>query len=41
VVGTHKLPGLAFYWQEQVDLRDGPQTIQLHDGNALLVEGAW
>jgi hypothetical protein len=41
VVGTHKLPGLTFYWQEQVDLRNGAQTLQLHDGNALLIEGAW
>lgn len=41
VVGTHKLPGLTFYWQEPVDLRNGPQTVQLHDGNALLIEGAW
>jgi hypothetical protein len=41
VVGTHKLLGLTFYWQEPVDLTQGGQTIRLHDGNALLIEGAW
>lgn len=41
IVGTHKLPGLCFYWQEPVDLTKGGQTIRLHDGNALLIEGAW
>ena len=41
IVGTHKLPGLTFYWQEPVDLTQGGQSVQLNDGNALLIEGAW
>jgi hypothetical protein len=41
IVGTHKLLGLTFYWQEAVDLVNDGQVVQLHDGNALLIEGAW
>jgi hypothetical protein len=45
IVGTHKTPGLNFYWQEQVDLgqefKAEQKKVRLDEANALLIEGTW
>ncbi len=42
VAGTHRVPGLTYYWQEKVKLTDAPeQIVDLNEDNALYVEGGW
>lgn len=42
VTGTHKVPGLVYYWQEPLKI-DGNNTynVELNDSNALLIQGGW
>lgn len=42
VVGTHRVAGLTYYWQERVQLTDADeQVVNLNEDNALFVEGGW
>lgn len=42
IAGTHKVPGLVYYWQQPVTIGDdGVQELQLLEANALLIQGAW
>lgn len=42
IVGTHRVPGLIYYWQEPVELVNGSlSTVELTEDNALLIEGGW
>jgi hypothetical protein len=42
LTGTHRVPGLIYYWQEPVHVSEGVlQTVELTMENALLIEGGW
>ncbi len=42
ITGTHRVPGLIYYWQQQVEAVKGDTaTCELTEDNALLIEGAW
>jgi hypothetical protein len=42
ITGTHKVPGLIYFWQLPVKVKAGEsQTIELTDANALLIQGGW
>jgi len=42
VVGSHKVPGLTYYWQLPVTLQEGePNKVELTEENALVIEGGW
>ncbi|MBU6453857.1 MAG: hypothetical protein KGS72_18910 [Cyanobacteria bacterium REEB67] len=42
ITGTHKVPGLIYFWQLPIKVKAGEsQTIELTDANALLIQGGW
>jgi hypothetical protein len=42
LVGTHKVAGLTYYWNQPVEVDENqPKTIELTEANALLIEGGW
>ncbi len=42
VVGTHKVPGLTYYWNMPVSVPPGSSTnVVLNERNALVIKGAW
>lgn len=42
VVGTHKVPGLTYYWNLPVTVPPGSSTnVILNERNALVIKGAW
>lgn len=42
IAGTHKVPGLTYYWQIPVSLTaNDSQTFKLTDDNAIFIEGGW
>ena len=42
VTGTHKVPGLTYYWQLPVTVEPGEtKEVELNESNALVIEGAW
>ncbi len=42
VVGTHRVAGLTYHWQERVKLTDADeQVVNLNEDNALFIEGGW
>lgn len=42
LVGTHKVPGLTYYWNLPFDVdADQPKTMELTEANALLIQGGW
>jgi hypothetical protein len=42
IVGTHKVPGLKYYWQYPFEVTAGePGVVRLKESNALYIEGAW
>jgi hypothetical protein len=42
ITGTHKIPGLIYFWQEPVKIHDGDKlTVELTDANAILIQGGW
>ena len=42
ITGTHKVPGLTYYWQQPVEIVNGHiETVDLNWQNALVIEGGW
>jgi hypothetical protein len=42
ITGTHKVPGVRYYWQQQVEIVNGQvENVDLTWQNALVVEGGW
>ena len=42
IVGTHKVPGLTYYWQTPVTVTKGDTAqVLLTEANALVLEGGW
>jgi len=42
ITGTHRAPGLIYYWQLPVTIGEGiAQKIELTEENALLIQGGW
>jgi hypothetical protein len=42
LTGTHKVPGLTYYWQEKVKLNPRDRVVvTLNDANAILIQGGW
>lgn len=42
LVGTHKVAGLTYYWNQPVEVDENqPKTVELTEANALLIEGGW
>lgn len=42
LVGTHKVAGLTYYWNEPVEIHENqPKSVELTEASALLIEGGW
>jgi hypothetical protein len=42
ITGSHKVPGLIYFWQEPVKIREGDTVVkELNEDNAILVQGGW
>ena len=42
IIGTHKVPGLVYYWQLPIVVKEGESNkFDLNEINALLIEGGW
>jgi hypothetical protein len=42
IAGTHKVPGLMYYWQLPVTVAPGTtETVELNENNALFIQGGW
>lgn len=42
LTGTHKVPGLTYYWQEKVKVNPNDRiVVTLNDANAILIQGGW
>ncbi len=42
LVGTHKVAGLTYYWNQPVEVQENqPKTVELTEASALLIEGGW
>lgn len=42
IAGSHKVPGLLYYWQLPVTVAAGEKAaVSLTEGNALLIQGGW
>jgi hypothetical protein len=42
IIGTHRVAGLKYYWNEPITVDEGqPNTVELNESNALLIEGGW
>jgi len=42
ITGSHRVPGLIYFWQEPIKVHDGDKiNIDLTDANAILIQGGW
>ncbi len=42
IVGTHKIPGLTYFWELPIDVAVGHKnTLELNESNAIVIEGGW